>query len=56
MSSSEFAWIAKLLNLHHFKLRLNKCLHKSLIFFETHKLRQLQSETQQMGSSDFAFV
>ena len=34
---------------------MNKCRHKNSILFETHKLTELQPETQQMTSSGFFF-
>ena len=39
MASSEFAFVWKSVNLDNFKVRLDKCLHKNSVLFETGKLR-----------------
>ena len=46
----------KLVNLDNFKLRFIKCVHKNSVLCETCQFRKLQSETQQMSSSEFSFV
>ena len=51
-----FRFCLKIINLHHLKLRLNKCLHKNSVLFETPKHIELQTETQTMSSEEFTLV
>ena len=36
-------------------MRLNKFIDKNSLLFETHNLRQLQTQTQEMSSSEISF-
>ena len=40
----------KLVNLDNSKLRLNKCIHKNSVLFETHKHTKLQTKTEQKSA------
>ena len=49
-------FILKLINLRNLKLRNKVCLRKNSLLFSTQKLIQLQTEKQEMSSSESAFV